>query len=191
VHNLDGNPVLPLFIGQPAHLEAVNHLLRSYHANIDGVGKNLLDGGKVPDKPPMLRVGNFKLPALVPQALFPIPPDGGGDFLVLQPAPDIVGAVSVAGVVVDFSHNPRGFLVGQKMVFVLRVFPVAERGQTAGKLAGFRFRQVGRMYFLAHVPAIHFVQDIAERGYVVLNVCVYRVIEGDIPYMVAREKFLQ
>lgn len=47
------------------------------------------------------------------------------------------------------------------------------------------------MYFLAHVPAIHFVQDIAERGYVVLNVCVYRVIEGDIPYMVAREKFLQ
>ena len=48
----------------------------------------------------------------------------------------------------------------------------AEGGEASGKLAGLGFRQVGRMDFLAYIPAIHFVQNVAEWGYIVLRTSV-------------------
>ena len=45
------------------------------------------------------------------------------------------------------------------------------------------------MDFLAYIPAIHFVQNAAKRGYIVLNIAVNSVIERNIAHLVLGEKF--
>ena len=66
----------------------------------------------------------------------------------LQPAPDVVGAVAVQRIPENQPDNRGGFFIYQQAVLILRVFPVAERGKTAGKLAFLRFQDIGRMDFL-------------------------------------------
>ena len=72
---------------------------------------------------------------------------------------------------------------------VLRVFAVAEWGNAAGKLPFLRFQQVGRMDSLGNILAVHLVQDIFERGnVVVLPHGVNTVIHGDIAHAVSWEE---
>jgi len=54
------------------------------------------------------------------------------------------------------------------MVFVLRVFPIPKRGKTPGKLSFLRFQKIRGMDFLGNILAVHLVQDILERGNVVV-----------------------
>ena len=191
MHPLNDNPVLPLLVAHPADFETVIDLLRGNRADVDRVCQNTLDSGEVPDKPPSLRVLPFKLGNVVAQALLTVPPCGAGDFFIFQPAADAVGAAAVLRPLKNPADDPGGILVNEKMVFVLRVFAVAERGQTAGKLAGLGFCQVGRMDFLAHIPAIHLVQQRAKRGYLILNLAVYGIVQSDIPYLLPWEKIFQ
>ena len=65
-------------------------------------------------------------------------------------------------------HNRGGFLVNEQMVFVLRVFPIPKRGKTPGKLSFLRFQKIRGMDFLGNILAVHLVQDILERGDVVV-----------------------
>ena len=188
VHPLNNNPVLPLLVAHPADFETVIDLLRGNRADVDRVCQNALDSGEVPDKPPSLRVLPFKLGYMVAQSLLPVPPCGAGDFFIFQPAADAVGAAAVLRQFKNPADDPCRVLVNKKMVFVLRVFAVAERGQTAGKLAGFGFCQVGRMDFLAHIPAIHLVQQRAKRRYLVLNLAVHGIIQSDIPHLLPGEE---
>ena len=81
----------------------------------------------------------------------------------------------------DLPDNGGGFLVHQQMVFVLRVFLIPERGDTAGKLALLGFQKVRGMYLLGNILAVHLIQDILERGdVVVIPQGVDTVIHGNI-----------
>ena len=85
-----------------------------------------------------------------------------------QPAPDKVRAVSFQRPAEDLPDNGGGFLVHQQMVFVLRVFLIPERGDTAGKLALLGFQKVRGMYLLGNILAVHLVEDVLERRNVVI-----------------------
>ena len=75
------------------------------------------------------------------------------------------------------------------MVFVLRVFPVAEEGKAAGKLAFLRFQQIRGMNLLGNILAVHLVADVLERrNIVVVPYGVDTVIHGNIPHAVAEEE---
>jgi len=77
------------------------------------------------------------------------------------------------------------------MVFVLRVFPIPKRGKTPGKLSFLRFQKIRGMDFLGNILAVHLVQDILERGNViVIPQGVDTVIHGDIADTVSWEKVL-
>ena len=55
---------------------------------------------------------------------------------------DVVGAVSFQRPRKQTPDNGSRFLINQQMVFVIRVFLVAEGGKAAGKLAFLRFQQI-------------------------------------------------
>ena len=75
------------------------------------------------------------------------------------------------------------------MVFVIRVFLVAEGGKAAGKLAFLRFQQIRGMNLLGNILAVHLVEDVLERrNVVVVPHGVDTVIHGDIPDAVAGEE---
>ena len=77
------------------------------------------------------------------------------------------------------------------MVFVLRVFPVAEGGKAAGKLAFLRFQQIRGMNLLGDILAVHLVEDVLERGDVIaFPHGVDAVVHGDVPHTVTREEVL-
>src|SRR5699024_11406590 len=66
-------------------------------------------------------------------------------------APDVVGAVSFQRPRKQTPDNGSRFLVNQQVVFVLRVFLVAEGGKAAGKLAFLRFQQIRGMNLLGEI----------------------------------------
>ena len=173
VHPLNYNPVLPLLVAHPADFETVIDLLRSNRADVNRVCQNTLDSGEVPNKP-RPRSGSSRS-NLVTWSRNPF------CRFHFQPAVDAVGAAAVLRQFKNHADGPCGILVNEKIVFVLRVFAVAERGQTAGKLAGLGFCQVGGMDFLAKIPATHLVQQRAKRGYLILNLAVDGIIQSDIP----------
>ena len=77
------------------------------------------------------------------------------------------------------------------MVFVLRVFLIPERGDTAGKLALLGFQKVRGMYLLGNILAVHLVEDVLERrNVVILPHGVDTVIHGDIADAVAGKEVL-
>ena len=74
---------------------------------------------------------------------------------------------------------------------MLRVFPIPKRGKTPGKLSFLRFQKIRGMDFLRNVLAVHLVQDIFERGdVVVIPQGVDTIIHGDIADTVSWEKVL-
>ena len=86
--------------------------------------------------------------------------------------------------------NGGGFLVHQQMVFVLRVFLIPERGDTAGKtgLAGLSEGKRNGT-FLEISLLVHLVEDVLERrNVVILPHGVDTVIHGDIADTVSWEK---
>ena len=117
----------------------------------------MYDGGKVPDVSAVLWVLTLKLRDVVTEALLPVPPGRAGNTLVLQPAADVVRPLAVYGVPINLTHNPRGVLVNQKMVSVLRVLLIPKRRKTAGEFPGLCLGQIGRMYFFTYVTAVKFV----------------------------------
>ena len=63
--------------------------------------------------------------------------------------------------------------------------------KTPGKLSFLRFQKIGGMDFLGNILAVHFIQDILERGnIVVIPQGVDTVIHGDIADTVSWEKVL-
>ncbi len=156
------DPVLRLFIPDGADLKAVLCLLRSDCAGVDGVHQDLLDNGEIPDVSPILRVFLLPFGADVPVAALPVPPCGAGVLFFLQFAPDVVGAMPVQRIPEDQPDNRGGLPVHQQVVLILRVFPVAERGDTAGELPFLRLQHIKGMDFLGNILAVHLVQDIFE-----------------------------
>ena len=69
--------------------------------------------------------------------------------------------------------------------------PIPKRGKTPGKLSFLRFQKIRGMDFLGNILAVHLVQDILERGnVVVIPQGVDAVIHGDIADTVSWEKVL-
>ena len=57
----------------------------------------------------------------------------------LQTPSDIVGTFSFHRVIENPAHDPRGVVVNQQVISVLRIYPVSERCKASGKLPFLRF----------------------------------------------------
>jgi len=189
--SLHHNPVLRLLFPNRADFEAVVLFLGSNRPGVDGIHQKVFDNGEVPHIPPVFWVFLFPFGAGIAKPPFPVPPCRAGDFFFLQPSADIVRTMTVQGISENQPHNRGGFLVNEQMVFVLRVFPIPKRGKTPGKLSFLRFQKIRGMDFLGNILAVHLVQDILERGnVVVIPQGVDAVIHGDIADTVSWEKVL-
>ena len=185
------NPVLRLLFPNRADFETVVFFLGSNRPGVDGIHQKVFDNGEVPHIPPVFRVFLFPFGAGIAKPPFPVPPCGAGDFFFLQPSADIVRTMTVQGISENQPHNRGGFLVNEQMVFVLRVFPIPKRGKTPGKLSFLRFQKIRGMDFLGNILAVHLIQDILERGnVVVIPQGVDTVIHGDIADTASWEKVL-
>ena len=160
-------------------------------ASINGVGQDVLDDAEIPDIAPVFGVGFLPFGEGIPQAPLAVPPGGAWYPLCLQPSPDKVRAVTLQRPLEYLPNNGNRFLVDQQVVFVLRVFPVAEGGKAAGKLAFLRFQQIRGMNLLGDILAVHLVEDVLERGDVIaFPHGVDAVVHGDVPHTVTREEVL-
>src|SRR5699024_4873288 len=98
---------------------------------------------------------------------------------------------TVQGISENQPHDRGGFLVNEQMVFVLRVFRIPKLCKTPAKLSFLRFQKIRRMELLVNMITDHIVQDILERGnVVVIPQGVDAVIHGDIADTVSWEKVL-
>ncbi len=191
VHPLHDDPFLRLFLADRPQLEAVVRLLGGDSARVDRVDEDVLDDCEIPDEPPVLRVGLFPFCEVAAETPLAVPPCGAGDLLFLQPPADVIRAMSGKGVVKDALHNGGSLFINEEVVPVLRVFAVAEGGNTAGELPFGGLEVIGCVDFLGNVAGIHLVQDSFEgRDLVVFPERVYIVVHGDIPHAMPGEVFL-
>ena len=82
------------------------------------------------------------------------------NLLLIKDFPDFIIPIAFQSKLENITDCRRCLFIRNQMVLVYRVFLVAEGGEASGKLPGLGLCQIGRMDFLAYIPAIHLVEQV-------------------------------
>ena len=82
------------------------------------LGKDFLDGGKIPYIFPIFRIFLFPFGYRITQPFLPVPPCRRRNFFIFQFPPDIIAAMPFYCPLVYLFHNPCCFRIYDQLVFI-------------------------------------------------------------------------
>ena len=125
-------------------------------------------------------IGILDVPALVRPLAVVCQMDGGNlDFVLFQPGSDLIGAVSLHGHIEDTADNGGSFIIHHPILPLL-VPQIAVDYRPGNVLAAHALCLENGLDFLAYVPAIVLVHDVAEGEEIIVPPkAVYTVIDSD------------